>query len=173
MHRTGDGIEEEPVDREVSPQGILAGVCKGHAGGVAAIGIGGVAAEGGHLDLPRAAGAQHRDHTEGRSDGECVAVAEDRTHLVGSGRCRHVVVGRRAAEQFVTNTSAGPQRLVTGLSQTVDHYDGKLTGCGRIGGNGWHGEKTRGSGYGDDRTAIDPTWPHAGISQALQQRVCS
>ena len=112
VHLAGDGIEKQSVDREVAPQGILAGVCEGHAGRVPAVGVGRVAAKRSHLHLPRAAGAEHGDHAEGGPYSEGMAVAKHCAHLIGAGRRRHVVVGRRAAEQFIANAAACPDRLV-------------------------------------------------------------
>ena len=104
-----------------------------------AVGVGRVATKRRHLHLPGAAGTEHRDHAERRPHCEGAAVAENRPHLIGMGRRRDVVVGRRAAEQFIANAAAGPERLVARRPQSADHDEGKFTCRGGITGDGGHG----------------------------------
>ena len=56
---------------------------EGDAVGMAAVAVGGVAAEGGHFDHAGRLRPDHRDHAEGGADGQRAAAAEQRADLSG------------------------------------------------------------------------------------------
>ena len=97
VHVAAYGIEEHAVDREIAALGILTGRGERDAGGVSAVGVGGVGPKCRHLDVPRAPGPDHGDHAEGRPHGEGPAAAEKGPHLLRPGRRGHVVIGGNPA----------------------------------------------------------------------------
>ena len=133
VHLAGPRIEEEAVDREVSPLGVEFGGGEYDAGRVAAVGVGLVGAKRGHLHLPRGPRPEHRDHPEGGPHGERTAAAEDIADLLGAGRCGHVVVGGGAAEQVVADAATGPKSSKTRVFQAKNHLGSEVAGAGWIG----------------------------------------
>ena len=140
VHFTCPGVHEEPVDREIAAFGILGGRRKGDAGRVPAIGIGRVGAERRHLDLTAPPRSDDGDHPKRRADGECPRPPEQRANDIRPGRGGDVVIGRRPAEELVTNTPSGPQRLIPVGAEPIDDAPRELPRLDRIGCNGCHGD---------------------------------
>ena len=126
VHIPGQGVEEEPVDREVAALSVFGRGRESDAGGVAAVGVGGVRPKCRHLDLPSPLRPEHGDHAEGSPHGEGPPATKHLPHLVGPGRRRHVVIGGNSAQKLVPHAAAGPQRFVAGSPQAADNVDGKL-----------------------------------------------
>ena len=120
-----DRIEKHPVDREVAARCVLGGGAEGDAIGMSAVAVGGVTAEGSHLDQPRRLRPDHRNHSEGGADGQCASAAEQRANPLRLGVGGHVVVGGRATDQLIADAAAGPIRLEPRTAQTADHFDGE------------------------------------------------
>ena len=141
VHLAGRRVEEQAVDREIPPLGILPRRAKRHAGRVAAVGVWSVGPKRGHLHLACIFRPQNGDHAERRPDGERPAAAEKSPHVVGSGGRGHVVVGRNSAEELVPHAPSGPIRLVPRPPEPVDDLSGKLSRQRGIAGDGGHGNQ--------------------------------
>ena len=144
MDLAREGIEKQAVDREVATLGILAGRAEGDPGGVPAVGIRRVGAEGRHLDLPRRPlpggrpGPEHCDHPEGGPDGEGPPLPEHISHNLWRGGCGHVVVCGRTAQKLVPDTAASPVGFVPGIPQSGYHGASKLATGDRVDQKGRH-----------------------------------
>ncbi len=124
-HPLLDRIVEQAVDGEVAARGVFLGRAEGDAVGMAAVAVGGVAAEGGHLDRAGRLRPDHRNHPEGGADGQGAAAAEQLADLLRRGVGGHVVVLGRAAEQLIADAAAGPIGLEPRPAQPADHLDGE------------------------------------------------
>ena len=90
-----------------------------------AVAVGGVAAEGGHLDHARRLGPDHRNHPERGADRQRPPPAEQRADLLGRGAGGHVVVFRRSPEQLIAYAPARPIRREPRPAQTANHLGGE------------------------------------------------
>ena len=134
VHLARDGIEKEPVNREIPSLGVFFRAGKRHAGRVPAVGVGGISAEGCHFDLACLAKPavrvltrpQHGDHTKRRPDGEGPAAAKHSPHLVRLGRRGHVVIDWNPTQKFVPHASPGPKSLIPRRPQPANDFEGKL-----------------------------------------------
>ena len=124
-HLLFDRIEEQAVDGEVAARGVLLGGAESDAVGMPAVAIGGVTAEGRHLDHACRLGPEHRNHSEGGADGQGAPVAEKLADLLGHGVGGHVIVLGRAAEELVADAAAGPIGLEAGPAQAANHLGGE------------------------------------------------
>ena len=120
------GIEEQAVDREIAPLGVVAGRAERHRVGMSAVGILGVGSKRGHFDLAGALRPQHGHHAEGRAERKCPPPAEQLADLVRPGAGGHVVILGIAPEQLIAHAAAGPIGLEAGGAELRHHLDGKL-----------------------------------------------
>ena len=128
-HPLLDRIVEQAVDREVAARGVFLGGAEGDAVGMAAVAVGGVAAEGGHFHRAGRFRPDHRNHPEGGADGQGAAAAEQRADLIGHGVGGHVIVLGRAAEQLIADAAARPIRLEPRPAQPANHFLGETALC--------------------------------------------
>ena len=119
------GIVEKAVDRKVAARGVFLGRAERDAVGMAAVAVGGVAAERGDFDHAGLSGTDHRNHSESGPDGQRATAAEQLADLIGHGVGGHVVVLRRASQELIADAAAGPIRFKPRPAQPADHFHGK------------------------------------------------
>jgi len=110
------GIVQQPVNREIPPQHILAGVCEDHPGGPAAIHIRFVGSK--CRNFVRVAMTDNKHNAELRADG--LRPRKDLCDLFGPGAGRDVVVDRLDSHDHVAHASADEISLVTAFAQFAD-----------------------------------------------------
>ncbi len=115
-----DRIEEHAVDGEIPPPRVLLGAAEVHLDRMARVEIDAVAAERRHLDALRSRRDQH--DTELHADRQ--ASGEERQHAFGGRAGCDVEVLGRPAEQSIAHATAGEQRLVAGIAQSVHDAGG-------------------------------------------------
>ncbi len=78
-----------------SPRRVFLGGAEGYMIGMAPIAVGGVFAEGGHLDHARRPGSFHGNYAKGRANGQRAATPKDLADLLRRGIGGHVkILGR-------------------------------------------------------------------------------
>ncbi len=125
-HLRSLGVVEQAVDREVAALGVVAGRAEGDGVGMSAVGILGIAAERGHLDLAGPLGPDDGHHAEGRAHGQGSPPAEQLADLVGPGARRDVVILGIAAQQLIADATAGQIGLEARGPQLGHQLDGKV-----------------------------------------------
>ena len=118
-------IVEQAVDGEIAAYGVFPRGTEGDVVGMPAVAIGGIPAEGGHLDHARLLRPAHGDHAEGGADGQRPFLAEELTDLLGAGGGGHVVILGRAMQKLIADAAAGPIGLEPRLAEAAHHLEGK------------------------------------------------
>jgi len=128
-HGAVQRVHQEAVDGEVAAQNVLAGI--GfiiHAGGSAAIGIGVIAAEGGHFHGGRFAAYQH--DAEMRADE--IGIRKHRGDFLGPGAGGDVEILGGNSQQQVAHAAAHQKGLVARAAEGGYDDAGKLAGRGTL-----------------------------------------
>ncbi len=120
------GIQEHAVDREVAPRRIELGRAEHDRLGPTAVNVGPIAAKRGDLDLHAGVTRVPDAHDAERDADGNRPVGQDLHDLLGSRRGRHVVVGRRLAQDQVADAAAGPERLIASLHEPPNDSQGEI-----------------------------------------------
>ena len=94
---------------------------------MAAVAVGGIAAERRHFHRARRLRPDHGNHPERGADGQRPPAAEQLADLIGHGVGGHVIVLGRASQQLIADAAARPIGLEPGPAQAADHLAGKTT----------------------------------------------
>ena len=125
-------VEKHAVHRKISPQGILAGVGKSDGSWMPSVGIACIGSERGDFHLSGLARAKNRNHTKCHTDRKSSSAAEKISYLFGKCCGCNVVIDRNFPQNFISNTSSGPVRLMARRSKRLNNLGCKLSGRDRI-----------------------------------------
>ena len=116
----GEGVLEEPVDREVASSGVVLGIGEDHLVGVAPVGVDPIGPEGRHLDGV----ALHANQHDPEGLAHALHAVEELSDALRPRVGGHVVVGGLVPHEAIADAAAGEVGQVPGVGEPLHDPDG-------------------------------------------------